>query len=268
MPFTFQIGPLMLAADRALAVALIMVFLILAGVIAKKKDRAAERAGWWALGAGVVAARAGFVAGNWDAFAAELVSILAIWQGGFSLAAGAAGAVAAIVLMMGLSRSAVALAGAVALLGGAYLGVSPLLRPDPQPLPAHVPIERWSGETIALSQFRGQPFVVNLWASWCLPCRREMPMLVDAASRSPVPILLVNSGEERVSAEQFLRANRLPSRSVYLDPTAALGAATGAGGYPATLFVNSAGQIETVHLGEISRAMLATELRKLEREVR
>lgn len=93
-------------------------------------------------------------------------------------------------------------------------------------------------------------------------------MLVDAASRSPVPILLVNSGEERVSAEQFLRANRLPSRSVYLDPTAALAAATGAGGYPATLFVNSAGQIETVHLGEISRAMLATELRKLEREVR
>ena len=268
IPPSFQIGPLALATDRAVAVLVIIVFLIIAGLVATRVDRTADRGSWWALAAGIVAARAGYVVGNWDTFAAEPAAILAVWQGGLSLAAGLAGALAAIALTMRMKQPAIMLATTIVLLAGLYVGVSTLLRPDPRPLPTHIALERWSGGTQALSELRGQPFVVNLWASWCLPCRREMPMLVDEASRSPVPILLVNSGEQRSAAEEFLRSNRLPSQSVYLDSTASLTAAIGAGGYPATLFVNAAGQIETVHLGEISRAMLATELRALEQQIR
>lgn len=255
----------MLAADRALAIVLIAAFFVVAPVVARKFDSKAERASWWALGAGIAIARAGYVASNWDAFAVEPASILAIWQGGFSVAAGVAGAVAAIVLTMRPGRAAIALVGAIALLSGVYLGGSILIRPDPKPLPATIALEQWSGQTVSLSEFRGQPFAINLWASWCLPCRREMPMLVDVASRSRVPILLVNSGEDRGAADSFLRANRLPSESVYLDQTAALATATGASGYPVTLFVNAAGRIETMHLGEISRPQIKAELRLLER---
>ena len=108
-------------------------------------------------------------------------------------------------LTLRAKRPAVALAATIALLAATYVGVSTLLRPEPRPLPAQTALESWSGETVALPQLRGKPVVINLWASWCLPCRREMPMLVDAASRSSVPILLVNSGEQRSAADRFLR---------------------------------------------------------------
>lgn len=261
---SIQIGPLMLAAERALALLLIGAFMVVAGIIARKMDRAADRASLWALGVGIVAARAGFVANNWQVFAAHPASILAVWQGGFSLAAGVVGALAPILLVMRLKRPGIALASSVVVLCAAFLVGANMMRPVPQPLPNGVALERWSGEQVKFAELRGRPFVINLWASWCLPCRREMPMLVDASSRSQVPILLVNSGEERAAAQQFLRDNRLPANSVYLDPAAALAAAVGANGYPATLFVNSAGQIETMYLGEISRAILSNELRALE----
>lgn len=265
MPPAIQIGPLMLAADRALAVLLIAAFMVLAGLIARKLDRTADQASLLAIGAGILAARIGYVAKNWEAFAYEPASILAIWQGGFSLAAGLAGALGAIVLTMRQKRSALVLASTALLLSGMYSVGSSLLTPAPRTMPTDIALQDWSGKTVALSKLRGRPYAINLWASWCLPCRREMPMLVDAASKSAVPILLVNSGEERTAAERFLRANNLPSRSVYLDRAAALAAETGAAGYPATLFINAAGQIETVHLGELSRAILADELRSLER---
>jgi len=121
IPSAFQIGPLMLATDRVLAIVLILAFLAVTGLIAKKADRRADRAGWWALAIGVVAARVGFVASNWDAFAAEPASILAVWQGGFSIAAGLAGAIAAILLTLPRVRPAFALAAAAALLSGTYL---------------------------------------------------------------------------------------------------------------------------------------------------
>lgn len=265
MPSSFQIGPLMLAADRALAVVLIAAFIVLASLIARKLDQRAERSSFWALVAGIVAARAGFVANNWDAFALEPTSILAFWQGGFSLIAGITGALAAIVLTMPRKQPAAALAGLVVMLGGAYFIGASQLRPAALPLPGQIALEGWSGESVTLADFRGRSFVINLWASWCLPCQREMPMLMDAASRSPIPILLVNSGEQRAAAAKFLQANRLPEKSVYLDPAAALAASLGTGGYPTTLFINAAGEIETAHLGEISRAMLASEMRALEK---
>ena len=219
MPSSFQIGPLMLAADRALAVVLIAAFIVLASLIDRKLDQRAERSSFWALVAGIVAARAGFVANNWDAFALEPTSILAFWQGGFSLIAGITGALAAIVLTMPRKQPAAALAGLVVMLGGAYFIGASQLRPAALPLPGQIALEGWSGESVTLADFRGRSFVINLWASWCLPCRREMPMLMDAASRSPIPILLVNSGEQRAAAAKFLQAIDFPrSRSTSIPP--------------------------------------------------
>ncbi|URD61117.1 TlpA family protein disulfide reductase [Sphingomonas sp. KRR8] len=268
LPQTFQLGPLILSSDRVLALVLFAFFLAITSVVAKRVDVRAERAGWWALVIGVATARAGYVLMNWDAFAADPLSIMLIWQGGFSLAAGLAGALAAITVTMRRLRSAIILASSIAVLGAAFLGVSAALHPAPISFPASIALRTRSGEPVVLSELRGRPFVINLWASWCLPCRREMPMLAAKASHSPVAILLVNSGEPRDVAAGFLERSRLPSQSVLLDPGAALAAAIGVSGYPATLFVNSAGKIETMHFGEISRAMLEAELRDLERQTR
>ena len=93
-------------------------------------------------------------------------------------------------------------------------------------------------------------------------------MLIDTALRSPVPILLVNSGEERAVAERFLVANRLPDDLVYLDDTASLATVIGAAGYPATIFIDAAGKVKSVHVGELSRAMLAEEIKAVRHERR
>jgi thiol-disulfide isomerase/thioredoxin len=261
-PQAVEIGPLLLATDRALAIVLISVFLFVAIIVSKRADASAEGAGWWALVTGLVAARVGYVVGNWEAFAVEPASMLAVWQGGFSMVVGVAAAVIVTLWKLRLRPSSLLMAGAILMLSGAYIGSSQLLTLAPRPFPAGIAVQKLAG--VNLSELRGQPMVINLWASWCLPCRREMPMLVDVASRSSVPILLVNSGEERSVAEEFLRANRLPPSAVYLDTTASLAAAIEAGGYPATVFVNAAGEIKTVHVGELSRAMLTSELRHLE----
>lgn len=268
LPQAVQIGPLLLAADRVLALVLISGFLVVAAIVARKFDAKAERAGWWALVIGLVAARIGYVVGNWEAFGVEPASILAVWQGGFSLPTGVAVGLFFTLWFLRLRFSSLIMVGAMLVLSSAYVGASHLLQPAPRPLPAGLAVRTLDGKTIDLSAWSGKPVVINLWASWCLPCRREMPMLVDMASRSRVPILLINSGEDRLTAERFLRANRLPRNSVFLDDNASLAAAIGAGGYPATIFIDAAGQVRSVHVGELSRAMLAEQIKSLEPELR
>lgn len=64
----------MLAADRALAILLTAAFMFLAAPIARKLDRVADRASLWAIGTGLLTARAGYVANHGEAFAAERLS--------------------------------------------------------------------------------------------------------------------------------------------------------------------------------------------------
>lgn len=139
---------------------------------------------------------------------------------------------------------------------GAYAVAEPHLLPRPRPIALDLVLERMDGRKLDLASLRGRPFVINLWASWCGPCRREMPMLIEVAKASKVPILLVNSGEDRATVRQFLRANGLDEGMVLLDPTVRVAAQVAANGYPATIFVNRSGQAQVIHVGEISRASL------------
>lgn len=258
-------GPLALALERLFAVLGIAAFLTAASWIGRRHEKVGEKAAWCALLIGLMAARLGFVAQNWPAFAVEPLTILYIWQGGFSALTG----VTATAIMLGLSlrRTRALLPMSIALASSvtAVLAATALLPVSAhKPLPQGLVLHSLAGEASTLDEQRGKPFVINLWASWCPPCQREMPMLVEEAARSAVPILLVNQGEDAERVRAWLQGQNLAPANVLLDLDQHGAAAIGSAGLPTTLFVDSKGVIRELHVGEISRAALLAELRGLE----
>ena len=111
---------------------------------------------------------------------------------------------------------------------------------------------------------RGRPVVVNLWASWCGPCRVEMPMLAAAQQREPtVAFLLVNQGESPATVQSFLQQQGFTLREVLLDSGSSLGQAIASRGLPITLFFDAKGRQVDAHFGILNPAALESRLRQL-----
>lgn len=110
----------------------------------------------------------------------------------------------------------------------------------------------------------GRPVVVNLWASWCGPCRKEMPTLAAAQQREgKVGILFVNQGESEAAVRAYLSSLGLPLRDVLLDPGSKLGPAVGSRGLPTTLFYDAKGTLIDAHFGVLNAPALESRLRAL-----
>jgi thiol-disulfide isomerase/thioredoxin len=106
--------------------------------------------------------------------------------------------------------------------------------------------------------------VVNLWATWCPPCRREMPALQQAQAANPdVNIVFVNQGEESHTVAAFLDRQGLALSNVLVDPESRTGAALGHGALPTTLFFDANGQLAGTRIGELSQATLTQRLASL-----
>jgi thiol-disulfide isomerase/thioredoxin len=101
-----------------------------------------------------------------------------------------------------------------------------------------------------LRALRGHPVVVNLWASWCDPCRYELPFLQRAAvdRGAQVAFLGINVTDERNAAKQFAAQYPMPYPS-FEDPRGNLAGRYGARGLPATAFYDAAGKLVIVHQG-------------------
>ncbi|WP_280540408.1 TlpA disulfide reductase family protein [Chromohalobacter sp. 11-W] len=109
-----------------------------------------------------------------------------------------------------------------------------------------------------------QPLVVNLWASWCPPCRREMPLLADTQQRrDDVTFMFVNQGEARQVIGHYLDNASLDLDNVLRDETLALGEHVGAQAMPTTLFYDAGGRLVDTHFGELSKATLTHALSRL-----
>lgn len=253
------IGPLMLAVDRGLAILCIAVFLGLTALAERFGSAKVSAVATTAVIAGLIAARIGYVAAHWSSYADAPLSMLAVWQGGFSAVAGIAGAAIAIIVRLGRTRSLAAAGSALAVSAALWFVLMALIQPvNYGRFPAGVTLATTAGKPVPLDSFRGRPFVVNLWATWCGPCRRELPMLTDAALRAgSISILLANQGEQPETVTQFLGNEKLEAGHVALDPGRTLSRAFEIAGYPATAFVAADGTIVQLQLGELSRAALA-----------
>jgi thiol-disulfide isomerase/thioredoxin len=219
---------------------------------------------FWVVLGGLLAARLGFVVIHFDDYRVEPWSILNVRDGGWHLGIGLVGAAATLWRLQRRRHERVR-----ALNVGAYAAMAVMLfafviarvsgAGAPAPLP-DLQLRFHDGATRSLRDDR--PQVINLWATWCPPCRREMPALIAAAQAHPeVRFVFANQGEDADTIAAFLREHPIPPNLLALDPEASLSAALGVRGYPTTLFVDAEGRIVERRVGELSRASLSLRLR-------
>ena len=216
--------------------------------------------------AAVLVARIAFVAIWFDTYRSTPWSMLDIRDGGFTPWAGMAAALL-VAVWRGWRRAALrkplALGlAAGALAWGAMFGAIRMM--DNTALPK-VPLTTLAGEPADLAALAaGKPMVVNLWASWCPPCRREMPVLAAAQEQETgVRFVFANQGEDGTTAQYYLDVARLDLANVLLDPSAGIGREVGSMALPTTLFYAANGRLIDTHLGELSAASLASKLNQL-----
>jgi len=112
------------------------------------------------------------------------------------------------------------------------------------------------GQRVDLASFRGRPTLVNFWASWCDPCRRELPRLVDA-QRAGTAVVGVAVKDSRRRARQML-ADTGATWSSADDPDSSIARRWGVGGgLPVTFAVDASGVIRGHHLGEMQPDVVA-----------
>ena len=119
------------------------------------------------------------------------------------------------------------------------------------------------GQTLRLSTYRGKVVVVNFWATWCAPCRREMPALQRVAASEPdVVVLEVDLMESGDKVRAFLDALGLDRLQPVLDTDGATTRRFGVLTLPSTFFVDRDGVIRHLEFTELSEEQIRTGIRK------
>jgi thiol-disulfide isomerase/thioredoxin len=260
------IGPFAFPAALLVAFGAILLGTAVGNRVAAAKGVRVEPSLWLVVATAVLAARAGFVADYWASYAEDPLSMLDIRDGGFTPVLGVAAALVAGAWLAWRNRSerkallAGVLAGSVAWIAGTAIVA---WSPAGQKLP-EVTLAELDGRALPLGALAGKPLVINLWASWCPPCRREMPALAEAQrAATDVTFVFVNQGESPDVIRAYLAAEGLSLKNVLLDPTGQLAQVTGSPGLPTTLFFDAKGTLVDRRFGELSRATLAQRLEML-----
>ncbi|WP_439361612.1 TlpA family protein disulfide reductase [Bradyrhizobium sp. DASA03007] len=156
-----------------------------------------------------------------------------------------------------IGRIQSAIAVAIALAAATQLAVAQepakkvVLHNSPRPVAA-VQFSDEEGRPRSLADFKGKVVVLNLWATWCVPCRKEMPALdrlqaaLGGAELEVVPLSVDRGGHEAV--RKFYSEVTIRNLAVYTDPSGQTLRAVGAIGLPTTLIIDRAGQ-------EVGRAL-------------
>ena len=144
-----------------------------------------------------------------------------------------------------------------------------LTRTDPPTIPAAAGFQDGDGMPRTLGDYAGRGLVVNLWATWCVPCVAEMPELQALARKvAGDGILVLPLSSDRGGAEvvrRFYAANRIDALPVLLDPRGEAARAWGSRGLPTTLVIDRQGRERGRVEGAIDWAGAATiaELKRL-----
>ena len=129
----------------------------------------------------------------------------------------------------------------------------------PKP-PIDLSLKDLQGNSVQLSSLRGEVVLVNYWASWCSPCREEMPILDEFYKEHQSEgfmLIAVNVSESAEDAAEYV-AEHGYSFTVWSDPPGDTMIELGINGLPASLLLDETGRIQKVWLGSVTEEILET----------
>lgn len=123
--------------------------------------------------------------------------------------------------------------------------VSFVFKKAPEALP-ELKFQDRNGQEMTLANWKGRIVLLNLWATWCLPCRKEMPALeklqAELGSDKFEVVALSVDRTGVAGARKFLDETKIEKLALYADPSARLGSALKAAGLPTTLLIDGEGR--------------------------
>lgn len=137
--------------------------------------------------------------------------------------------------------------------------------PEEKELATNFTLELTNGKKFNLSDYKGKPVLINFFASWCLPCREEMPVLekvVQEYEPKGVVFLGIAVDDTEEKMKDFI-AKYGVTFPVGLDKTAAIQKSFGLYGIPTTYFIDRQGVINYSHSGSVTEELLQHELDQL-----
>ena len=147
-----------------------------------------------------------------------------------------------------------------------FLGLATMLglglQRDPRALPSALleqpapdidrPLLEQPDRRLRLKDMRGQVWLLNVWASWCAPCRQELPVLQTMSERDKVPVYGLNYKDQPDKAKALLRIAGNPYVASAMDGDGRVGMDFGVQGVPETFVIDRQGLVRLRHLGPVT----------------
>ena len=150
----------------------------------------------------------------------------------------------------------------IALVGFLAVGLNLNPREVPSPLvgkqaPAfELPILHQPDKRFVPGDMRGKVWLLNVWASWCVSCREEHPLLVELSKKGVLPILGLNYKDKGEDAQRWLKQFGDPYQLSVVDADGRIGIDYGVYGVPETYLIDAEGVIRHKQIGPLTAAVL------------
>lgn len=122
--------------------------------------------------------------------------------------------------------------------------------------PFSLPVLQEPAKTVSNTDLKGQVWMLNVWASWCVSCREEHPVLVELSKRKIVPIIGLNYKDQSDDARAWLKQFGNPYVMSLVDAKGNIGIDYGVYGVPETYVITGDGKIALRHVGPLTEAVI------------
>lgn len=117
------------------------------------------------------------------------------------------------------------------------------------------------------ADLHGQVWLLNVWASWCVSCRQEHPVLMELAKHGLAPIVGLDYKDEREPAKAWLAEHGNPYRLSVWDRDGKVGIDFGVYGVPETFVIDKSGIVRMKHIGPLTQTVVSEKIIPLVKEL-